>query len=230
MPAWDAPLQRLGAALAERVGVGIGVCVQALQGEPEPLFPAEASAVARAVPRRQHEFAWGRTAAREAMRQLGWPVQAVPSGQDRAPVWPAGLVGSISHCSTGCVALVAPRAQVLALGIDMEDAKALDTELWPLLLTVRERAALQALPVHERGMQAMRVFSAKEAFYKWQYPATTTVLEFQDAEIFWEAGADDFSVACDSLKGTPLHRASGRWLSDGQWVVSWVISRSGLGG
>lgn len=217
-------------ALARRLGPQVGVAVVTLEGTPEGLFPVEAAAVAHAVPRRQHEFAWGRTAARMAMRQLGAPAQPVPSGADRAPQWPTGLVGSISHCRSGCVALVARRSQVAALGVDVEDEDVVDRELWAMLFTAREQAALWVLPADARGPMATRLFSAKEAFYKWQYPLTGTVLAFQDVELEWQAGANRFSVACARLAGSPGGHASGQWLCDGQRVVSWLMTRSGHGG
>lgn len=223
--ALDHRCPRLFAALAQRLGPGIGVSIQTLEGQPESLFPAEAAIVTNAIPQRQREFAWGRTAARQAMRQLGWPVQPVASGPDRAPAWPTGLVGSISHCRTGCVALVARRADVKALGVDLEDAKALEPDLWELLFTARERAALQAMPARHRGLQATRLFSAKEAFYKWQYPTTNTLLDFQDAEVTWKAGSDRFEVVCERWGDTPQGRVSGHWLGNERWVLSWLVAR-----
>ncbi|MGX9147748.1 hypothetical protein [Mesorhizobium sp. 128a] len=49
--------------------------------------------------RRRREFGWGRHHAREALRHLGFAPVAILS-RDRAPLWPSGVVGSISHSSS----------------------------------------------------------------------------------------------------------------------------------
>ena len=61
--------------------------------------------MARAVPQRRREFFAGRLAAHRAMEALGHLPEPVPMGQDRAPVWPQGLVGSISHGAGACAAM-----------------------------------------------------------------------------------------------------------------------------
>ena len=67
----------------------------------EGLLPEERGAVAKAVPKRVAQFTAGRVCARRALAQLG-NTEPVPilMGEDRAPQWPAGYVGSISHTDT----------------------------------------------------------------------------------------------------------------------------------
>ena len=62
------------------------------------LFPAEAAIVARAVERRKDEFATIRRCARTALAELGVPAGPILPGVRGAPVWPAGIVGSMTHC------------------------------------------------------------------------------------------------------------------------------------
>ena len=63
------------------------------------LAPEEQNAVAGAVHKRQAEFAAGRTCARRAMAKLGVSIPALLLGANREPVWPRGIVESITHCS-----------------------------------------------------------------------------------------------------------------------------------
>ncbi len=71
------------------------------QADPKRLHPlAAGEALPGAVPARLAQFSTGRTAARLALQH---------PGQDRAPVWPAGSVGSISHCVRLCLAVVAKK-------------------------------------------------------------------------------------------------------------------------
>ncbi|GEN29384.1 hypothetical protein HVA01_30300 [Halovibrio variabilis] len=60
------------------------------------------------------------SAARSALAQLGFPSIAIPMGDDRAPVWPANTIGSISHISNVCIAVVTSAFRYRAIGVDME--------------------------------------------------------------------------------------------------------------
>ena len=60
------------------------------------LFPDEQAAVSRAVEKRRAEFAAGRSLARIALTEIGHAPCAIAQA-DRAPVWPLGIVGSITH-------------------------------------------------------------------------------------------------------------------------------------
>ena len=78
--------------------IGIVVC-ELDESLPAPALPAEEAAfVAQAVEKRRAEFARGRSCARAACATLGVSGQIIPVGQRRAPIWPASLVGSITHC------------------------------------------------------------------------------------------------------------------------------------
>lgn len=62
------------------------------------LFADEFAAVAKAVPRRQREFVTVRACAGDAIGELGYLPASLPPGERGAPPWPAGLVGSMTHC------------------------------------------------------------------------------------------------------------------------------------
>jgi 4'-phosphopantetheinyl transferase EntD len=133
------------------------------------LLPGEAIP---GIDKRQREFAAGRRAARQAMARIGFPPVAIPMGPDRAPVWPAGLAGSITHSATACLAVVTARP--LLIGLDMEPDSPLAPELWESVLRPEEAAGLSG-----DGRQAMAVFCAKEAVYKAQFPRSRTLFDFQ---------------------------------------------------
>jgi 4'-phosphopantetheinyl transferase EntD len=65
------------------------------------LFAEEASLLGPgSVEKRWREFAAGRSCARKALAASGHAPVAVLQGAGREPVWPQGIVGSITHCST----------------------------------------------------------------------------------------------------------------------------------
>lgn len=164
-------------ALAGLFPPGTAVAALVIADNREPPLPAEAAAVSGAIPRRQAEFAAGRAAARAALRALGHAPVAIPSGPQRQPLWPAGIGGSIAHAAGLAVAALRRGGP---LGIDIEPDQGLDADLWPLICTPEERAAL---PVADRGAHVRRVFAAKEAVFKAQFPVTGAMLGFDDVTV-----------------------------------------------
>lgn len=154
-----------------------------------PLYPQEARAIGQARRKRRREFAAGRAAARGAMVALGLSPTEVPMGPDRAPVWPQGICGSISHTETQCLAVVGRRADVRALGLDIEPATPLDPALWSEVCTPTELDALLTRPTGEWGVLARAVFCVKEAAYKAQYPISRTLFGFEMLETRIASGA-----------------------------------------
>jgi 4'-phosphopantetheinyl transferase EntD len=159
------------------------------------LFPEEAVALERAVEKRRREFVAGRVLARRALARLGASPAPIPRGDDRAPIWPNGYVGTISHTRSICAAAVARDGDVRSLGLDVEDASPLAPELVARICTAPEEAWLAQLPGAERGRFGKLFFSAKEAFYKCQYPLTGRFLEFHDAELAIDVDARTIAVA-----------------------------------
>ncbi|MGJ4889475.1 4'-phosphopantetheinyl transferase family protein [Bradyrhizobium sp. HKCCYLRH3099] len=158
------------------------------------LFPEERAYVENAVAKRRAEFGTARILARKALAELGAaPVPLVP-GPDRAPVWPQGYTGSMSHCADFCAVAVARSREVRSLGLDVEDLRQLDPSLLELVLTPTERRWLQAQPEDVRPMLPITLFSAKEAYYKCQYPITRGFLDFQDVELAIDPGAGTFEA------------------------------------
>jgi 4'-phosphopantetheinyl transferase EntD len=87
------------------------------------LLADEEPFVARFAPRRLAEFVSGRACARRALVALGVPDalrRAIPVGAHGQPVWPAGVVGSITHCPGRCAAVAAPSDRYRSIGIDNE--------------------------------------------------------------------------------------------------------------
>lgn len=157
-------------------------------GEPIELAPEEAAAISRALPARRAEFMAGRLAARRAMARLGHAAHPVPAGTDRAPIWPAGICGSISHEGGLAVAVVA-RAPA-AIGVDLALDTPLEDALIPEICRPEERALV---PRFHQGHFAARAFSAKEALFKAQYPVTGVLFGFHGMEVHLDQGVARFT-------------------------------------
>ena len=84
------------------------------------LLPEEEKIIAQAVEPRRREYAAVRSCARVCLGRLGYgPVPILP-GVGGAPIWPAGVLGSMTHCTGYAAAAVAPRPRISAVGIDAE--------------------------------------------------------------------------------------------------------------
>lgn len=142
------------------------------------LTDPERRAVAEASPKRRREYATARALAREALAELGVTGFDLLNGPDRAPIWPEGIAGSISHCDTRAFVAVGRRAEIGTVGIDVEHRAALKRELWRMTMLPEEIDWLDARPTDERGSLALALFSAKEALYKAQYPRSEQFMGF----------------------------------------------------
>lgn len=138
----------------------------------------ESGAMARMSPVRRRAFAAGRVAAHEAMTQLDHPVRPVLMMPDRAPLWPEGLTGSISHSQSCCIAALGKTTRFRSLGVDVEEDTDLESDLVPTICTQAEMAWLSAQPRNRAGLLGKLIFSAKECAYKCQYPLSKTLFGF----------------------------------------------------
>ena len=107
---------------------------------------------------------WAAVCARAALAELGHGDAVIAKGDDGAPVWPSGIVGSITHTNGYAAALVGENRHFAGLGIDAERAGGVTPDLWPRLFTAAEQETLRA-QIDPLG-SATLFFSAKEASYK----------------------------------------------------------------
>lgn len=133
--------------------------------------------------KRLSDFSTGRYCAIKALEQLGIKDVLIPIGEDRAPVWPEGIVGSISHCDSLTGAIVAKSSDHISLGLDIEEIGRVTPDLWDLVFTENEKNYLSGLSEEDILVQSTAIFSIKEAFYKFQHPLTKTFLDFLDVEV-----------------------------------------------
>jgi 4'-phosphopantetheinyl transferase EntD len=166
-------------------------------GDPDLLLPAEAAKLGRAIPQRVRQFAAGRLCARRALAEFGIIDFPIEVAGDRQPLWPASVAGSITHTAGFCAAVVAERRCVAALGIDSEVVGDVDLKIWPRICVPLEAAWVGSLPTSEQAAAVTLIFSAKEAFYKCQYPLAGERLGFHDARVEaveWGASQGVFKI------------------------------------
>jgi len=194
------PIAQIQAAVATLFNEQVAIAVTDPKAPQPALMVSEGDAVAGAIPARQREFAAGRAAARAAMAQLGIDAKPIPADPDRAPIWPQGLTGSISHTDEICVAVVSRTVICHSLGLDIETATPLNVDLIATICSDTEQGRI-AGPDH--GFLAKLIFSAKEAVYKAQYPLTGQLFGFDHLDVTLDMTSGSF-VATFLKPATPF--------------------------
>jgi 4'-phosphopantetheinyl transferase EntD len=188
------------------------------------LLPEEAAQFGWAVEARVQEFTTARTCARRALVRLGLPVTPILRGPKREPLWPSGVVGSITHCRGYRVAVVALQQKVLAIGIDAETNERLPTGVVDLVTLASERRWLTqaSKDIHWDRL----LFSAKESFFKTWHPLTGLYLDFQDVEVTFEREQRIFharlGVSASKLIGREQSAFTGRFLVTDRLILTAV--------
>lgn len=188
----------------------------------DELFPEEREHLIRAVPKRRAEFGTARVCARRALQRLNIPAQPLVPDADRAPRWPQGIIGSITHTGGYCGVVVARAQHARSLGLDVEQDKNLASNMLRMICTKHELTVLG----DRAERDAIVYFSAKEAFYKCQHPLTKTYLDFRDVEldVNFETGTFQARVLKQFPEKPPaLDALTGRFIRERGLVASGLV-------
>jgi len=210
---------RVTTGLRRILPAGVGVAARTPGQAQRTLTEPECRSTSGMAPRRLLEFTAGRTCAHEALALIGSPSHGVPIGPQREPVWPRGVVGSISHSGDLAVAAVAPATLLHAIGIDIEPALPLDADLLGRICRPAELARLRRGP--DTALRAKLVFSAKESVYKCLWPTTRQFLEFSDVEIVLEEPGENFRVVgWGPLRELSSASLTGRYTRAARYIIT----------
>ncbi|MCF5230938.1 4'-phosphopantetheinyl transferase superfamily protein [Pseudomonas edaphica] len=143
------------------------------------------ASIQRSVAKRQAEFLAGRLCARAALQQLD-QLDCVPAiGDDRAPVWPGHISGSITHSTGHAAAIVGHKAQWRGLGMDLENLLSRERaeRLAGEILTADELQRMSLGPREQNALLVTLTFSVKESLFKALYPIVHKRFYFEHAEV-----------------------------------------------
>lgn len=188
-----------------------------LFAEEEQLLPAQTT------PRRSAEFRLGRHAAHLALEEIGCEPRPILRGRRREPIWPPGVVGSITHDGNHVLAAAAWVSVAGGIGIDLEARGRYFPGLESAIATAGELAALSELEGRAREEATIEIFSAKESIFKAHYPRIGSFFGFDMARI--ELGPDYlvgyFTEPFDALYPVDRPMQIGRLWADGA-VLTWL--------
>ncbi|MFI9404260.1 4'-phosphopantetheinyl transferase Npt [Nocardia sp. NPDC052316] len=212
-----------------------GVASAELLEYPEDLkaHPAEEHLIAKAVEKRRRDFIGARYCARLALAELGEPQVAIGKGERGAPVWPRGIVGSLTHCDGYRAAALAHKMRFRSIGIDAEPHATLPEGVLDSVSLPPEREWLKSAgsALHLDRL----LFCAKEATYKAWWPLTSRWLGFEEAHITFEiqdsSGTSGQGTFHSKLLvpgqtndgGVPLLSFDGRWLIADGFILTAIV-------
>lgn len=136
----------------------------------------------KAPVKRRAEYLAARYAAKLLLEDEGCDGD-VGCSLSRAPIWPAGFCGSISHANNFAIASIVPCHAALALGIDIEmlGSKSI-VKAADIFTTPVEQALLASCNiVYETAL--LIAFSAKESLFKALYPEVRHSFGFKTSRI-----------------------------------------------
>lgn len=149
------------------------------------------------VVKRKAEYLAGRYCAKRALAEIGVVVEQIPTGERREPLWPQGIVGSISHSHQYALSAVATSDKFAGIGIDAENIVSPESaeKLKAQILTPHE------LDVFARDSNPARYFtlcfSLKESFFKAAYSQVQRYFDFSAMTVMaidWNAKQCEFRL------------------------------------
>ena len=155
---------------------------------------------------REQEYSLGRYCAKQAMNAINIDCNEIQSSSQGFPIWPKGIVGSISHSKGKCLSAVAKSKDFEAIGIDIEH-----------LNRMRERSVDRITHQKEKAeigndlKKATLLFSIKEAFYKAQFPFYKTHLNFKDLAFSYDFSCQQAELIWLSEKSPITQSEYSKW-------------------
>ena len=175
-------------ALQQRLQNLCGTELVVTGGSPQTqvhMLSAELALTAGWTVQRRAQFALGRTIARRAIAGLGRVGSSILMDADGAPVWPNGVVGSITHKRQNCLVAVAFSTRFHGIGVDLEDDAvdaAEDVIIQSVCTFPSERAVSPGVNAACRSPGTL-VLTCKEAIYKALFPTARVDIGWEDIEV-----------------------------------------------
>jgi 4'-phosphopantetheinyl transferase EntD len=93
------------------------------------------------------------------------------------------------------------------------------------VLTPNDQAGLASAPSAQQSLLAKIIFSAKEAYYKAQFPLSARRLSFQDVDVALDTHRSTFEIALVDPTANALASAQclGRYVTDAKLLLTGVV-------
>ena len=174
--------------------------------------------------KRNQEYLLGRLTIKDALGSLGYPTTWIERDPlTKAPVWPEGITGSLSHSSGLALAVVGDSPPILGLGVDLEKAnRTIDLGIERHICAQDESDDLRSLHPENHAIRLLLTFSAKESLYKCFFGRIPRdLLRFKNVSLKWEASKWTAHWKFPSEKKYSMETTIGYWGMDQNWL--WTI-------
>ncbi len=188
------------------------------------LLGVETDLARKMAEKRYDEFIHGRHCARLVLKELGVAEVAIGKGDNRQPLWPDGIMGSISHTQHFAAAAVGLHASYAGIGIDMESATPLEEKLFKAICRQEEldEFAQLGLSQEQAGMRAKLLFSIKESIYKCLWPEVRRFIDFIEMQVVLEPDGSSYRAIphTDKVSVARVGELEGRYTEHGTLILS----------
>ena len=144
------------------------------------------TSLVNAINKRKRDFLVGRYCAHQALQKLLGTTSppAVPIGEDDGPVWPKGIVGSLTHTREYAACALSFQADCRSIGLDSEHLVKLETaHKIKRMVLVDGEEKLGGENNFDQDWWITLIFSAKESIYKCLRPLVGRYFGFSQAQI-----------------------------------------------
>ena len=141
----------------------------------------EKKLIANSISKRKKEFATSRIFAKQAFRKMGiYDSVSLLCDENRCPIWPKNVIGSISHTGSYCAVAIASINEYRGVGIDIEEIDRLSLDMKHIICHGIEHEYITSKCDKQNVEMLATIFSIKESFYKMQYLVTKSWVGFHD--------------------------------------------------
>ncbi|NTS77172.1 4'-phosphopantetheinyl transferase superfamily protein [Catenovulum sp. SM1970] len=150
----------------------------------QQLVISQPLSLSNAVTKRKAEFLAGRYCAQLALKKLGVINHQINIGEQREPLWPEGIKGSITHNESCAICVITDSSTVRGIGVDIEsyvnDEQA--EEMTDLIINEEEKKLIKQSSIPFTELLTC-VFSAKESLFKALFPSVNRYFDFLNAQV-----------------------------------------------
>jgi 4'-phosphopantetheinyl transferase EntD len=172
---------RLRARLLTLVPCGVAAAARIIRADDDKyLTRSESERMRKCVPRVRQASGAARALARELLVGTEERGPDIGRGSHGEPIWPKGVIGSLTHDNRIAAAVIGINCKWAGLGIDVESGEP-PGELAGLIATAEELQEARAA-----GATLRQIFSIKEAVFKAAFPLDRAMLDFHDVKVSFQ--------------------------------------------
>ena len=162
-------------------------------------------------------FVSGRQCVRVLQKQLGLPEFDLAQGEF-GPIWPSGLVGSISHSKELAAATIL--RDFVSVGVDIEKRGRLKLAAAKRVATKEEYERYSSFPDFDWTL----LFSAKESVFKAISPLARSYIGFREVEVVLDPVRKSFSASYlgNQIDKVLFKRSKGHWIKFAGHLITLV--------